>query len=78
MPDAELAEALTNAALRLISASQSGDVEGNDVAQEIGRDPDDIAIYNAFREVERRGDLECLAWEGGMGLPTMVRLPRSA
>jgi len=77
MPDADLADALTEAAQRLISASPNGDVEGRDVALEIGRDPadPDASLHHAFNEIKRRGTLECFAFEGGMGLPGIVRLP---
>ena len=75
MPDAELTKEVTDAALRLISASRSGDVDGEQVAREIGRDPDDTDVYYALREADRRGDIQCEAWRGGMGLPAFVRLP---
>ncbi len=73
MPDADLVAAVTAAAFRLISASRSGDVEGDDIAAEV--DAESIDVYDALREAVRRGDLECLGWAGGMGLPSIVRLP---
>lgn len=74
MPDDELVRAVTDATLRLISASRSGDVEGEEVAREMGRDPDDVDLYYAFQEAERRGSFEVVSWPGGMGLPAMIRL----
>lgn len=75
MPDADLTRQVTDTALRLISASRSGEVDGEDVARELGRGVDDIDVYYSFREAVRRGDLEVPSWRGGMGLPYMVRLP---
>jgi hypothetical protein len=74
MPDDELVREITDATLRLISASRSGDVQGEEVARDIGRDPDDVDLYYAFREAERRGSFEVVGWAGGMGLPLMIRL----
>jgi hypothetical protein len=78
VPNDELVQALTDAAFRLISASPDGIVEGADVARDIGRDPEDpnAELHHAFWEIDRRGQLVVSAWEGGMGLPTDVRLPR--
>jgi hypothetical protein len=77
MPDADLMKSLTDAAYRLISATTSGEVDGVDVAREIGRDPEDpnAELHHAFWNINRRGDLECDGWRGGMGLPYRVRLP---
>ncbi len=75
MPDESLIEAVIDAARRMCPASLSGDVEGAEIAHEVGRDPDDVDLYYAFQTAERRGDLECLAWIGGMGLPGIVRIP---
>jgi hypothetical protein len=73
MPDAELVEAATTAALRLIAASPSGEVSGEDLAREVGRPSDDVDLYYALREAERSGVIQCQAWGGGMGLPAMIR-----
>lgn len=75
MPDSELADQLTTAAERLLNATDGSFVTGSEVAQEIDRDPNDPAVYYAFREVQRRGTLRLDSWEGGMGLPRMVGLP---
>jgi hypothetical protein len=75
MPDADFTDEVTQTALRMISAGRDGDVDGEDVARELGRDPDDLDVYYALREAQRRGDLECDAWRGGMGNPGFVRLP---
>ncbi len=74
MPDAALADELTNAATRLLNATDGNWVDAADVAREIGRDANDPAVYKAFREIERRGTLRLQAWTGGMGLPRMVGL----
>lgn len=74
MPDDELVREITDVTLRLISASRSGEVDGEEVAREIGRDPEDVDLYDAFREAERRGSFEVASWAGGMGLPEMIRL----
>jgi len=75
MPDAELCGVLTAEAHRLIEASTSGCVDGVDVAHAIGRDPGNVDLYHAFRELERRGALDLEGWRGGMGLPAFVRRP---
>jgi hypothetical protein len=75
MPDAALADQLTVEAERLLSATSETYIDGNDVAKAIGRDPDDADVYDAFREIERRGTLKLEAWGGGMGLPHLVGLP---
>jgi hypothetical protein len=74
MPDDALVLRVTEATLRLISSSRSGDVDGETVAREINHDPDDVDLYYAFREAERRGSFEVVSWAGGMGLPAMIRL----
>jgi hypothetical protein len=75
MPDADFAREVMEAACRLISASRTGDVEEVEIAREVGREADDMDVYYALREADRRGDLDCTAWQGGLGLPAMVRLP---
>jgi hypothetical protein len=75
VPDADFTKEVTDAALKLISASRTGEVEGDEIAREAGRESGDIDVYYALREADRRGDLECRGWEGGMGLPGIVRLP---
>lgn len=74
MPDEQLQEQLLDTARRLAADSRTGDVDGEDVARELGCDPNDAALYDAFRVAEHRGELECQAWRGGMGLPAMVRV----
>jgi len=72
MPDSALADLLTETAERLLNSIDGNFVEGDNVAREAG----DAAVYHAFREIERRGMLRLEAWEGGMGLPRMISLPR--
>jgi hypothetical protein len=72
MPDADLANEVAEVSLRLISASKTGEIEGEDVAREIGRPENEI--YWAFQELRRRETLD-LYFPGGMGLPSVVRLP---
>jgi hypothetical protein len=71
----DFVEVVVDTALKLISGSQTGDVDGDQVAHAVGRDPHDIDVYYALRTADRRGDIECVAWRGGMGLPAFVRLP---
>jgi hypothetical protein len=73
MPDADLADAVAEVSLRLISSSQSGEIDGNDVASEIERPENEI--FWAFKELRRRGTLD-MYFPGGMGLAEIVRLPR--
>jgi hypothetical protein len=72
MPDADLADQVGEISLRLISASKTGEIEGADVARELERSENDL--YWAFQELKRRGTLE-MYFPGGMGLPSMIRLP---
>jgi hypothetical protein len=76
VPDADLAERVTDVAFRLISAERTGIVDGETIAAELRPDVDNqMDVYYALREADRLGDLRCEAWCGGMGLPAMVRLP---
>ncbi len=76
MPDDALVQQVTETTLRLISASRSGEVDGDEVVRAIGRDDlEDIDFYYAFREAVRRGSFAARGWHGGMGLPYMLHLP---
>jgi hypothetical protein len=75
VPDDALANALATAAERMLSTISGTSVDAEDVAREIGRDPNDPDVRNAFREIERRGTLKLEAWRGGMGLPAFVSRP---
>lgn len=75
MPDDALANELAAAAERMLSAIGGTSVDAEDVAREVGRDPDDSDVRNAFKEIERRGTLKLEAWRGGMGLPAFVSRP---
>jgi hypothetical protein len=58
MPDDALANDLAAAAERMLSATSGTSVDAEDVAREIGRDPNDSDVRNAFKEIERRGTLK--------------------
>ncbi len=75
VPDAVLANELTVEAERMLSSTSETFVDGDDVTRGIGRDPEDVGVYHAFREIERRGTLKLEGWRGGMGLPAFVGLP---
>ena len=75
MPNADLVDELTRTAIEMINADMTGTVDGEAVAQRIGRSGRDSEVYWAFQEIRRRGDLRLDAWRGGMGLPAFVRLP---
>lgn len=75
VPDAALADHLTESAERLLHATDCGYIEGADIARAVGRNPREPAVHHAFREIERRGTLRLEAWEGGMGLPQIIALP---
>jgi hypothetical protein len=70
MPDMELTQEVIDVSTRLIDASREGEIEGKDVAAEIDRP--DIDLYYAFKEAKRQGALT-MYFEGGMGLPSMIR-----
>jgi len=72
MPDMELTQEVIDVSTRLIDASREGEIEGKDVAAEIDRP--DIDLYYAFQEAKRQGALT-MYFEGGMGLPSMIRRP---
>ena len=73
MPDEDLVKRVVDASRELIAESMSGDIEGKDVAEKIGMDPDGAEMHHAFKVAADRGLLRCQAWEGGMGLPAIVR-----
>jgi hypothetical protein len=75
VPNADLTQQVIETSLRLINASRSGDIDGQDVASELGHDGSDVELYYCFREAVRRGELTVAHWRGGMGLPSIVRLP---
>lgn len=74
VPDSALADELTAVAERLLNATEDSFIDGDDVARAIDRDPEDIAVYNAFREIERRGTLT-VEFAGGQRVSS-VGLPR--
>jgi hypothetical protein len=78
MVSQELVDEVVAAARRLIGQRNWRHVSGNDIAIELGREPDTVArdacLYEAFREAKRFGLLECV-FPGGWKLPTIVRLP---
>jgi hypothetical protein len=74
-PRADLVAEVTLTALQMISAERTGMVDGEKIAAELGRGPHDMDMYYAYREIQRRGELDFDAWRGGMGLPGMVKLP---
>ena len=70
----DLKQQVIATALRLIDESEHGQIEGADVAQALGIDPSDSALYSAFREACDQGYLRC-DFPGGMEIPGMVRRP---
>jgi len=77
MPDGDLADQLTAAAQRLASTAPAGVVHGRDVAREVGRDPADPALHDAFAEIARRGELTLGGtWEADKSLPPAIGFPR--
>ena len=66
-------EEIIETARRMSADSPSGDVAGEDIARECGRDPTDAAVYDALRAASERGELACQGWHGEGGLPTRVR-----
>jgi hypothetical protein len=74
MTEADLSQRLIEASSELIAASQSGSVDGDDVARHIGLDVHNPEVFRAFAEIDRRGELTLDAWGGGMGLPHLVSL----
>lgn len=75
MPNDDLANQITVEAERLLSATSETYIDGEDVAKAIGRDPKDAELYDAFREIERRGTLKLDSWPGNMELPACVGRP---
>jgi hypothetical protein len=74
MPDEELIQRVNKAARELADASPDGEVTGEQLAEKLGMKPDDVALYHALKVAASRGDLQCEAWEGGMGLPGIIRI----
>ena len=74
MPDEDLVRRVVRATQELAAESPDGDVDGNDVARVLGEDADSAGMHHAFKVAADRGLLHCQAWEGGMGLPSIVRV----
>ncbi len=73
MTDEQLYEQIVETATKMSEDSPSGDVDGEDVAREVGREPDDPAVYDALQAADERAVLACQGWRGENGLPTRVR-----
>lgn len=58
MHGADLTEAVFETSQRLISASRTGDVDGEDRSACAWRTPDDTDVYYALQEAKRRGALK--------------------
>lgn len=71
---AELKEQVIQTSLRLIDQSSHGQIQGEDVAVELGIDPNDAMLHSAFHAACDHGDLLC-DFSGGMDLPTTVTRP---
>ncbi|MDQ4048613.1 MAG: hypothetical protein M3131_04410 [Actinomycetota bacterium] len=67
-------EQIIETARRMASESPSGDVDGEDIARECGREPDDALVYDALKAAADRGELACQGWRGEDGLPSRVRV----
>ena len=76
MLDSDLRELLLETARHLIDASDDARAGGAEIAREIGLSPEDIAVHDAFREIEDRRELKLSDWDDGRaGLPRLVQLP---
>ncbi len=73
MADEQLQEKIIETAVRMAEESPTDDVAGEEIARELGREPDDPAVHEALRVGSERGDLACQGWHGDSGLPTRVR-----
>ena len=73
MPDANLVDEVIAVSTRLINESPHGEIDGKEVAEEIDRS--DTDLFWAFQEARRRGALDIEHFGGGMGFPSMIRLP---
>ena len=74
MPDEDLVKRVVDTSRELAADSPNGDVDGKDVAVKIGMHRGDVAMHHAFKVAADRRLLRCQAWEGGMGLPGIVRV----
>jgi hypothetical protein len=74
MPDADFEREVVETSIRLIMESPHGQIEGVDVARELGREDDDTELYYAFQEAKNRGQLD-IYFPGGMAMPGMIRRP---
>jgi hypothetical protein len=70
----DMKQQVIDTSLRLIDESERGQIEGSEVAEDLGMDPEDSALYNAFREACDQGYLRC-DFPGGMQIPHMIRRP---
>lgn len=72
MPDEALIKEIVETAKRMIKEAR---IDGDDVAQELGRDPYDDELSDAFHAIEERGLLKVDSWGGETKLPHAIQLP---
>lgn len=74
MPDLALADLLEVSAKRLLAETNESWVSSDDVARAVDVDPEDVRLYDAWREIQRRGTMRVEGWPGGMGNPQQIGL----
>ena len=68
----QLQEQIIETARRMAEESPTDQVSGEDIAREVGVEPNNPAVHEALKVGSERGELACQGWHGDSGLPTRV------
>lgn len=70
--DTQLQEEIIETARRMVEESPTDQFSGEDVAREVGLEPENPAVREALKVGSERGELACQGWHGDNGLPTRI------
>lgn len=65
-------EEIIETAVRMVEKNPNDQLSGEEIAREIGLEPDNPAVHEALKAGSERGVLACQGWHGAGGLPTRV------
>lgn len=68
----ELHEQIIETARRMVEDSPQDQVSGEEIAREVGVEPDNPSLHQALTLGAERGEIACQGWHGEGGLPTRV------
>ena len=70
--DTQLQEQIIETARRMVEENPTDQFSGEDIAREVGLEPDNPAVREALKAGSERGELACQGWHGESGLPTRI------